>query len=263
MADTEEVTPAGRQRFIMNWLAENPSISVADIVHRFSVSEVTARHDLVALESAGKLRRVRGGAVSISRSTAISYPEERINVQVRAKEAIATKAASLVNDGDVIIADIGTTSFYFVKALIEKRNITIITGDLAIANYVSFNLPNATVVLLGGTLRKGHLYLAGALTLDSMQKLHADKAFVSADGFSPDQGFTVEHDFSAVIKKVYLTNSQQQYMLLDESKFNKTSFYQYSTLEDFTGIIVDSDSEGIMSKAIEASKQQPTLYIAD
>ena len=149
MASTSDLSPAERQRFIMNWLAEKPNISVSDIVRRFSVSEVTARHDLVSLESEGKLRRVRGGAVSLSRSTAISYPEERINVQVEAKEAIAATAATLVDDGDVLVIDIGTTGFYFTKALIDKRDITIITGDLAIANYASFNLPNASVVLLG------------------------------------------------------------------------------------------------------------------
>ena len=135
MASTSDLSPAERQRFIMNWLAEKPNISVSDIVRRFSVSEVTARHDLVSLESEGKLRRVRGGAVSLSRSTAISYPEERINVQVEAKEAIAATAATLVDDGDVLVIDIGTTGFYFTKALIDKRDITIITGDLAIANY--------------------------------------------------------------------------------------------------------------------------------
>ena len=141
MASTSDLSPAERQRFIMNWLAEKPNISVSDTVRRFSVSEVTARHDLVSLESEGKLRRVRGGAVSLSRSNAISYPEERINVQVEAKEAIAATAATLVDDGDVLVIDIGTTGFYFAKALMDKRGITIITGDLAIANYASFNLP--------------------------------------------------------------------------------------------------------------------------
>ena len=153
MASTSDLSPAERQRFIMNWLAEKPNISVSDIVRRFSVSEVTARHDLISLESEGKLRRVRGGAVSLSRSNAISYPEERINVQVEAKEAIAATAATLVDDGDVLVIDIGTTGFYFAKALMDKREITIITGDLAIANYASFNLPNASVVLLGGSVR--------------------------------------------------------------------------------------------------------------
>ncbi|MFQ9231204.1 MAG: DeoR/GlpR family DNA-binding transcription regulator [Collinsella sp.] len=262
MASTSDLSPAERQRFIMNWLAEKPNISVSDIVRRFSVSEVTARHDLVSLESEGKLRRVRGGAVSLSRSNAISYPEERINVQVEAKEAIAATAATLVDDGDVLVIDIGTTAFYFTKALMDKRDITIITGDLAIANYASFNLPNASVVLLGGSVRKGHLYLAGALTLDCMSKLHADKAFVSADGFHPDHGFTVEHDFSAMIKSMYLTNSNQGYMMVDQGKFNKTSFYQSAQIDDLDGIIVDGDNEGIMTAAIESSRSHPKLYFA-
>lgn len=262
MASTSDLSPAERQRFIMNWLAEKPNISVSDIVRRFSVSEVTARHDLVSLESEGKLRRVRGGAVSLSRSTAISYPEERINVQVEAKEAIAATAATLVDDGDVLVIDIGTTGFYFAKALMDKREITIITGDLAIANYASFNLPNASVVLLGGSVRKGHLYLAGALTLDCMSKLHADKAFVSADGFHPDHGFTVEHDSSAMIKHMYLTNSNQGYMMVDQGKFNKTSFYQSAQIDDLDGIIVDGDDEDIMTAAIKSSRSHPKLYIA-
>ena len=158
--------------------------------------------------------------------------------------------------------DIGTTAFYFTKALMDKRDITIITGDLAIANYASFNLPNASVVLLGGSVRKGHLYLAGALTLDCMSKLHADKAFVSADGFHPDHGFTVEHDFSAMIKSMYLTNSNQGYMMVDQGKFNKTSFYQSAQIDDLDGIIVDGDNEGIMTAAIESSRSHPKLYFA-
>ena len=144
----------------------------------------------------------------------------------------------------------------------DKRGITIITGDLAIANYASFNLPNASVVLLGGSVRKGHLYLAGALTLDCMSKLHADKAFVSADAFHPDHGFTVEHDFSAMIKHMYLTNSNQGYMMVDQGKFNKTSFYQSAQIDDLDGIIVDGDDEGIMTAAIESSRSHPKLYIA-
>lgn len=110
MASTSDLSPAERQRFIINWLAEKPNISVSDIVRRFSVSEVTARHDLISLESEGKLRRVRAGAVSLSRSNAISYPEERINVQVEAKEAIAATAATLVDDGDVLVIDIDRKS---------------------------------------------------------------------------------------------------------------------------------------------------------
>lgn len=252
-----------RQRFIMDWLVDKPSIAVADITDRFGVSEVTARHDLDALESGGKIRRVRGGAVSRGRSITLAYPEERVNFNVEAKEAIGKLAASFVEKGDVIVVDIGTTGFYFVKNLVDTRDITIITGDLAIANYASYNLPYAEVLLLGGTVRKGHLYVGGSLTLDSMSKLYADKAFVSADGYHPDRGFTVEHDFSVSIKQRYSSNSRQRFMMLDASKVGKTSFYQFGDLSDFDTFITDSDPEDTLRKAVQKAHHSPRLIVAD
>lgn len=259
----DDTAAAERHRYILNWLADKPSISIGDITEHYGVSEVTARHDLMTLESQGKIRRIRGGAVSRSRAVSISYPEERINFNVQAKRTIGAIAASFVSNGDVIIADIGTTGFYFVQQLTEKRDITIITGDLAIANYASFNLPHAEVLLLGGTLRKGHMYVAGSLTLDSMSKLYADKAFVSADGFHPDRGFTVEHDFSVSIKQVYNSNSRQRFMMLDESKVGKTSFYQFATLSDFDTVITETDPEAVLRHAVEKTHHQPALIVAD
>lgn len=258
----DNTSAAERQRFIMDWLTDRPSISVADITGRFGVSEVTARHDLDALELSGRVRRVRGGAVSRGRSLSLSYPEERARLNVEAKNAIGRAAADFVSDGDVIIADIGTTSFSFVSQLTGKRGITIITGDLAIANYVSYNLPDADVLLLGGILRKGHLYTAGSLTLDSMARLYADKAFVSADGFHPERGFTVEHDFSVSIKQRYLANARQRLMLLDGSKLGKTSFFQFAGLSDFDVLVTDADPEGELGRAIADAHDGPELILA-
>lgn len=258
----DNTSAAERQRFIMDWLTDHPSISVTDITGRFGVSEVTARHDLDALESSGRVRRVRGGAVSRGRSLALTYPEERAKFNAEAKDAIGRAAAGFVSDGDVIIADIGTTSFSFVQQLADKRGITIITGDLAIANYVSYNLPDADVLLLGGILRKGHLYTAGSLTLDSMAKLYADKAFVGADGFHPERGFTVEHDFSVSIKQRYLANARQRFMLLDASKFGKTSFFQFADLSDFDVLVTDADPEGELGRAVAGAHDGPELVVA-
>ena len=259
----DDTAAASRHRFILDWLTDKPSIGITDITEHCGISEVTARHDLMTLESQGKIRRIRGGAVSLSRSVAITYPEERISFNVDAKRTIGKIAASFVSNGDVIIADIGTTGFYFVQQLVDKRDITIITGDLAIANYASFNLPYANVLLLGGTLRRGHMYVAGAITLDSMSKLYADKAFVSVDGFHPDRGFTVEHDFSVSIKQVYNSNSRQRFMMLDSSKVGKTSFYLSSTLSDFDTVITETDPESVLRHAVEKAHHRPTLIVAD
>ena len=259
---SEESTPADRQSFILEWLDSNPNIAVSDVQKKFGVSDVTVRHDLVALESAGKVRRVRGGAVSLARTMLMSYPEERINFNVAAKDRIAHAAAEMVEDGDVIIADIGTTAYQFVRHLESKKDITIITGDLSIAHFASFNLPGAEVMLLGGKVRKEHLYLAGAMTLDAMSKLYADKAFLSCDGFHQDRGFTVEHDFSVTIKQAYIANSRQSIMMLDSSKLGRTSFYRFSTMEDFDCVITDADPDGYLAQSVERTKHAPQLVIA-
>jgi DeoR/GlpR family transcriptional regulator of sugar metabolism len=255
---SEESTPADRQSFILEWLDSNPSIAVSDVQKKFGVSDVTVRHDLVALESAGKVRRVRGGAVSLARTMLMSYPEERINFNVAAKDRIAHAAAEMVEDGDVI----GTTAYQFVRHLESKKDITIITGDLSIAHFASFNLPGAEVMLLGGKVRKEHLYLAGAMTLDAMSKLYADKAFLSCDGFHQDRGFTVEHDFSVTIKQAYIANSRQSIMMLDSSKLGRTSFYRFSTMEDFDCVITDADPDGYLAQSVERTKHAPQLVIA-
>ena len=117
----------------MNWLAEKPNISVSDIVRRFSVSEVTARHDLISLESEGKLRRVRGGAVSLSRSNAISYPEERINVQVEAKEAIAALHRAGVDKTVMLTGDTKRVA----EAVAAELGVDEVRSDLLPADKVS------------------------------------------------------------------------------------------------------------------------------
>ena len=261
--DTSNFTPAQRQAQILEYLTDHSNIKVSYITTKYDVSEVTARHDLATLEKQGLIHRVRGGAISSMQKNAVSYPEDRINLNTDAKDKIGKACADLVCDGDAIIADIGTTSLSFVKQLSSKKNITIITGDLAIASYASINLPDAEVLLLGGHIRKGHLYLAGALTLDSMSKIYADKAFVSADGFTPDSGFTVDHDFSVSIKRMYIKNASKRYMMLDSSKFGKTSFYQYSQVGDFDSIIVEDDYDGIMQSSINESRNKPELIIAN
>lgn len=257
-----DTTPEERQALIMDWLVKSPTVTVADICREFGVSQVTARHDLIVLERSGRLKRTRGGAVSLSRTMVLSYPEERAGRNVAAKNLIGEAAARLVSEGDTVIVDIGTTTLEFVKQLAGKRNVSIITADVAIASYASFNLPDLGIILPGGTLRPGHLYLAGPLTLDGMSDLHADAAFVSADAYATGHGFTVQHDFSASIKRIYLRNARRRYMLLDSSKVGKTSFFKYSDLEDFDAVVTDADPGGQLARDIEGSTRRPRLIVA-
>ena len=144
------ITIDERRAMIVEEVNRRSSIQVADICERFGVSEVTARNDLDKLEKSGKLRRTHGGAVSVARTITVSYPDQRMNLNVEAKRAVAQRAVEFVSNGDSLLIDTGTTTFEFVNALYDKRDITIVTSDLSIATFADSNLPHADVLLLGG-----------------------------------------------------------------------------------------------------------------
>lgn len=251
-----------RRAMIVEEVNRRSSIQVSDICERFGVSEVTARNDLDNLEKAGKLRRTHGGAVSISRTITVSYPDQRMNLNVEAKRAVAKLAADLVMNGDSLLVDTGTTTFEFVQSLYEKRSITIVTSDLSIATFADSNLPHAEVLLLGGVLRKNHRYITGPITADILSRLHVDKAFLACDSFDPVFGFTTEFTGNAEVKRLMLARSREHFMLMDASKVRRPSFIEFARPKDFTAILVDEDPKGVVAKSIEASHASCTLLLA-
>lgn len=244
------VTIDERRAMIVGEVNRRSSIQVADICERFGVSEVTARNDLDKLEKGGKLRRTHGGAVSISRTITVSYPDQRMNVNVEAKRIVAEKAAEFVSNGDSLLIDTGTTTFEFVNALYEKRNITIVTSDLSIATFADSNLPHADVLLLGGALRKNHRYMTGSITNEILGRLHLDKAFVATDSFHEEYGFTTEFTGNADVKRLIIRRAKERFMIMDASKVRPPSFIQFATVNDFDTIITDYDPDGVLARAI-------------
>lgn len=143
-----------RRSAIMEMLEHNASVQVAEIAQTFGVSSVTARADLDALAESGKLRRTHGGAVSLQKRLTVSTQDRRINVNVAAKQAIAQSAIELVNDGDTLLVDSGTTALEFVRLLDQRDGITVITADITIADYIDESMPSVDVVMLGGALQQ-------------------------------------------------------------------------------------------------------------
>ncbi|QWT17422.1 DeoR/GlpR family DNA-binding transcription regulator [Collinsella sp. zg1085] len=250
-----------RHAMIIEEINRRSSIRVADICEYFAVSEVTARNDLDKLEKGGKLRRTYGGAVSITRAITVSYPDQRLNINVEAKRAIARRAAALVSHGDSLLIDTGTTTFEFIHALYEKRDITIVTSDLSIASFVDSNLPHANVMLLGGLLRKNHRYMTGSVTNRNLSELYLDKAFLATDSFHPDFGFTTEYSGNADIKRIMLTRASLVVMLMDASKVRKPRFVKFAEISDFDTIVMDQDPESRVRSAIKAAETNTELML--
>ena len=238
-----------RRTAIMEMLDHNASVQVAEIAQTFGVSSVTARADLDALAEAGKLRRTHGGAVSLHKRLTVSTQDRRINVNVAAKQAIAQSAIELVNDGDTLLVDSGTTALEFVRLLDQRDGITV-TADITIADYIDESMPSVDVVMLGGALRKGHRYLYGPLTIQALQMVHADLAVMCPGAFVPSCGFTTDFPQMAETKTAMIAAAHQSVALMDASKVNGRGMYRFAELADVDSIVMDSDPDNAVATSI-------------
>ena len=254
-----------RRAAIMEMLEHNASVQVAEIAQTFGVSAVTARADLDALAESGKLRRTHGGAVSLQKRLTVSTQDRRINVNVAAKQAIAQSAIELVNDGDALLVDSGTTALEFVRTLDLRSGITVITADITIADFIDESLPSVDVIMLGGELRKGHRYLYGPLTMAALDALHADLAIICPGSFVSNRGFMTDYPQMAEIKMAALRCAARSVALMDASKLEARGTYCFAPLHSVNHIVIDRDEKGILADALNALPEgvkHPRLMIA-
>lgn len=252
-----------RRAMIVDEVNRRTSLQVSDVCEHFGVSEVTARNDLDKLEKSGKLRRTHGGAVSITRTITVSFPDRRLNLNVEAKRAVTKRAAEFVHNGDTLFVDTGTTAFEFVHFLYDKRDITIVTADLSIASFADSSMPHAHVLVLGGTLRKNHRYITGPITTEIMAKLRVDKAFLAADSFTPGFGFSTQFTGVAEVKEMMLRQSREHYMMMDASKVRDPCFIRFATLSDFDALVMDFDPNGEVARTIRTDARDTELILTN
>ena len=236
-----------RRSAILSMLDRAASVQVTQLADVFGVSRVTARADLDALARDGKLRRTHGGAVSLSKTLTVSVQERRINVNVEAKRAIARLAAPLVEDGDSVLVDSGTTALELVRAISGRSGVTVVTDDFTIADYVDRSAPSLDVIMLGGSLRKGHRYTAGPLAMRTLEVLHPRKAFVTPTSYVPGCGLMTNNQDMAELKRAYLTCAERTFVLMDQSKVGAPGLLWFGTLRGVEAVVMDADPGGLVA----------------
>lgn len=254
--------PDERRAQILSILARDASIQVTQIAETFGVSRVTARGDLDALERDGKLRRTHGGAVALSPTLTVSIQDKRVNVNVESKRAIARAASAYMSEGCSILVDTGTTALELVKELGVFLDSTVITADITIADYVDRSMPMTDVILLGGTLRKGHRYTTGPLAQEALKLLHPDLCFISPTSFVPGRGFMTNHQGGAELKRAFLGCADKTIVLMDASKVGAGGLMRFGGPEDVDVVIMDEDPQGVMAESLAALPRQVDLVLA-
>ena len=199
-------------------------VSIADLKDRLGVSEVTIREDLKHLEGRGVLTRVRGGAVVSRNNGAMELSLEQTSTTNRAeKMAIAARAAEMVEDGQTIIIDVGSTTTYLAKALSPNLSrVVVITNGLNIALILEA-LPGVSVIVTGGTLRPLQHSLVAPMGTLLLDQLRADVAFLGCNGVDPERGFTNTNIAEAEIKQAMVRSAERAVFLADHDKIGQVA----------------------------------------
>ncbi len=237
-----------RKQQILKILADDASISVSEISKLLKVSEVTIRTNLNQLADSGYIVRTRGGAQPSFHPNIL----ERQRSMVEEKTRIAKAAAGLIEDGDNIMLDAGTTPSMLVKFLLGKRDITVVTNSTLVLSYARMN-PALKVILLGGEFIASSEAMVGAMALDVLKKYRVNKAFLGTDGFSEVSGFTAHSVETGEVVRQMSKQATQTYILADSAKYGEAGFAQILDLNDVYKIIIDSNiSEDAKAKLEEA-----------
>lgn len=222
-------------------LRERKRISLDELCTIFEVSKNTIRRDITELEEDGVIKKVYGGIVlKEAQITSLEPFSAREIRNINEKQKIAAVAASLVNDGEVIYIDSGTTTMHMLPHLAEKNFLTIVTASVYVLDWATqFN--NLNVIATGGNLQVPIKAFVGASVVDCIRNYNFSKIFLASTGISIEHGATNASPLECEIKKELMQKSCDKYLLVDSSKFDVASLMTYSELTDINYIITDKN----------------------
>ena len=203
-----------RREKIAEMIQADRVLKVSDLMRQFDVSIETIRRDLEYLEKQGLLTRVYGGAVLNQKKGKEPLYEQREIKHYAEKAAIAQRAVELIEDGDVLGIDIGTTAREFAKALIGKKKVIVLTNSMPIAEILSED-ENIRVIMLGGEVRKGEFSVSGFVAEQVMSRFNLDKYILGIGGLTVENGITDYHIEETNLRRVMLERSQKVIGLSD------------------------------------------------
>jgi DeoR/GlpR family transcriptional regulator of sugar metabolism len=232
-----------RRREILRVLGQNGRITVDEVARRFSVSAVTARGDLDALSEAGALIRSHGGGIR-PLDTVPEHPlRVRESMHHDEKVRIAQAAVQLIRPLETVILCTGSTSAEVAREIRRQaiENITVITYALNISTLLA-DLPNLSLVMLGGFLRHPSTAFVGPHAEHMMHSLHADHCFMSTVGLDGDVGITTLDIMEAQLNQHMISAAAQVTVLADSSKLGHRSLSLISDFRNIHRVITNADA---------------------
>ncbi|WED24952.1 DeoR/GlpR family DNA-binding transcription regulator [Vibrio sp. JC009] len=233
------MTSSERRQKIIELIHQQGEGKVDQFADQFGVSAVTIRHDLNLLEQQGCVHRCYGGA-TLNPNFAFDQPLHRKGLMNKsAKEKIASVAASLVQDGEAVILDSGSTIACMPPYLGRKKDLVVMTNALNTAHQLS-GYNNVDLFVVGGNLRRASFSLMGSHGVQQVKEYRFDKLFLGVDGFDLEAGITTPNQGEAQVNRAMCEVSRQVIAVADSSKFGRKSFCMIRGADEIDMLITDS-----------------------
>lgn len=253
-----DLVPAARREEIMRRANLERVIRVKDLAERLSVHEMTIRRDLDALVEEGRLERVHGGARLKSQGgLELSYAARSVTHQ-GAKARIASAATELISEGDTVAFDASTTALEVQRRLHLTSGLAIVTSLDGANTLASAGVP---FMVIGGSFHAPARSFVGRGVCAQLARLHPDKVFFSAKGFSLDAGFTDAHLPEVEVKECLIASAGLKVALLDGSKFGKEALGTIVNTEQVDVLITDCEPPRAIGERLEQNGVQ--LIVAE
>lgn len=227
-----------RRKTILQALSARGIISLKDMAAELGVAEITVRRDVEKLEQEGRLKRVQGGAASLEEPEGAELTmHQKRSVHAGEKEIVAQYAAALVQDGESVFLDGGTT-IVPLAALLLKRRVNIITYNTL---FLTLNAnPLAQIFLVGGEFLPYYGMNVGLMAQDVLRQLYFDKAFFGCAGMDLEQRAVCSTEMqSLAMKRIALEQTDHRFLLMDSSKFSSKGLMRVCEISRFDAVICD------------------------
>src|SRR6201994_4862931 len=256
--DRSEMLIYERRQHILELIQNQGRALVSDLSEQLNISQITIRKDLDYLQSKGVIQRSHGGALRVPPSALIDPTlQEKQKRNLREKERIAVAASKMVEEGQCIILDSGTTTTAVAERLKRFKQLTVITNAVNIAAELAGT--DFEVILVGGTLRKNSFSLVGPLAEDNLEEMHADILFLGVDGFDLEVGITTPNFLESRVNRAMVKAARKVVVVCDSSKFNHRSLSRIIPAGAIHYLITDRNLPGAAVDALRAHNIDVTL----
>lgn len=227
-----------REIDIVRMVQERGSCTVSAIAERLDVTTETVRRNLKSLVKKGLLIKYHGGVMVPQTVTTEPPLERRMRVMAEEKIAIAAKVAEMVQDGDSLMLDTGSTTIYVARALASHNGLTVLTNSLEIARILAQKSDNK-IFMPGGEVRADDSAVFGTAALEFVRNFRAQRAILSLGAVGPDGTLANYHLCEAEFTRALIRSCEQAWVVADHTKLDRTATYAICDLKDVDVLITD------------------------